>query len=202
MRSQASTGAWVCAAAIGMAVLAVALAPKAHATVLEDLKLADLTARADVIVVGTIGEATALRLPGADQIWTDTALSVDQIVKGKVAPKLTIRQQGGRIGDSAMVVAGNAALPAGRRVVLFLKRQGDRFYTVGMELGAFEIYTGHDGQPWVRRRTTVPVGRLAPKGQMQLADPEMAYHGAPLQALIDDVRALLAAPPADAEVDP
>ena len=43
------------------------------------------------------------RSPGADQIWTDTALSVDQIVKGKVAPKLTIRQQGGRIRSRVAV---------------------------------------------------------------------------------------------------
>ena len=181
--------------ALAFVVGSLLLAPTSDATVLRDLSLADLTRQADAIVIGTVGEGRSLRERGSDQIWTDTAISVEAVVKGKDTPsRLTLRQQGGQIGDEAMRVDGNARLVKGQRALLFLKVQKGLYFTVGMELGKFDITSGADKRQRVRRPSTVPVARVVERRDtsvMELAEADPTYEGATLSTILADIKALM-----------
>lgn len=174
-------------------ILMMALAaPSADATVLKDLKLADLVEQSHAIVIGEVVGQRCHR-PGGDQghIWTDTAVTVKQTLKGKAPDELVIRQQGGRVGDVVMHVAGNAQLPLGGRFVLFLVEEDGRYFTVGMELGAFLI-EGDGEKATVARKTSVPVAIEAPDGGVVMAPADGTWEGARLTRLTAEVARLVA----------
>lgn len=198
-RGLARALAWV---VLGLAAV-VAMgtsAPSADATVLRDLRLPDLVTQADLIVTGTVLEQRSVRPVAGGHIWTDVRVQVDSVVKGEARGEVVVRQQGGRVGDEARFVPGNARFEKGERVVLFLLAHEGLYYTVGMELGKYTIYTGREARDYVRRETTVPVARAEAKAQVvdpahaQLDHADESYNGASLAWFLSDIAALLTQP--------
>ena len=162
----------------------------AEATVLRDLSLEDLTAQADVVLIGDIGKVRSLR-DTKGQIWTETAVEVEKTVKGRTkGDKILIRQQGGTIGDVVSRVDGNARLLTGETALLFLKRSGGFHYTVGMELGKFDVYEDATRERRVRRSSTVPVAKTArdSHGEMSLGHASVRHNGVTLLEILADIR--------------
>lgn len=191
--------AWV---ALGLAAVLVmgASATEAEATVLRDLRLPDLVTQADLIVTGTVLEQRSVRPESGGHIWTDVRVQVDGVVKGEAKGEVVVRQQGGKVGDEARFVPGNARFEKGERVVLFLIAHEGFHYTVGMELGKYTIYTGREARDYVRRETSVPVARVDSKAQVvdpahaQLGHADESYNGATLAWFLSDIATLLAQP--------
>jgi hypothetical protein len=176
----------------GIVVLAVvSTSPQiADATVLKDLQLEDLVRESTSIVEGTVAGAVVHRLDKGP-IVTDISVRVDATLKGEVVPEITVRLQGGRIGNIAQRMAGQASFHEGERVLLFLAEDGQLAYTVGMELGKFEITMDpRDKVEHVHRTTTVPVA--SPDAPTLLRAPSTKYEGALLTAIRADISKLLA----------
>jgi hypothetical protein len=185
-------------AAVATVAIAALISCTATATVLQDLELADLAERADAIVIGTVGTKKVSQPVPGGHIWTDTNVSVDEWLKGVGPESFTIRQKGGRIGNQARILHGNASLRAGERVLLFVLYQDGYYFTVGMELGKYEIYTDSNGHDRVRRHTTVPVARnrAEPLSLPPLGTSDTTYQGARLSRILADISEVLAGPAA------
>jgi len=134
------------------------------ATTVLKLDLEELTATSDRIVVGEVESIESLRHDG--RIVTDIELRVDEHWKGASdAPdSVTIRQPGGRIGDTVTRVHGMPRFREGEQTVLFLDGHPDQnLYSVtGLRQGKFHIAVGPDGE------TEFVVPRL---GGVQLVEP-------------------------------
>jgi len=191
MSTQAPRAAAIAAAAVVAVLFAGSVA---EATILRDLRLADLVAQSDAVVVGTVVDAKSAWDGAGAQIFTDVTVDVGEYVVGVGPRRLQVRQQGGRVGDVVMHVAGNAAFAPGEEVVLFLIRQDGFSYTVGMELGKYTIARdGSDAR--VHRATTVPVATFVDArrlGPMRLGTADLTWEGAALERLLAEIRSLAA----------
>lgn len=113
----------------------------ARASVVEALSLAELVERAEHVVVATAGERMGRR--SGNLIVTDVALRVDEGLKGgsKRGDTLVATLLGGELDGLGLTVPGEAALPEGHRLVVFLRqaRDGQELRVVGMAQGALPI---------------------------------------------------------------
>jgi hypothetical protein len=133
------------------------------ATVLADWKLDDLAARADLVVVGTVGSKQMVKVER--RVMTETEILVDLTLAGNGGDRIVVSQLGGKDGDTIVEIVGDASLRPGRRYLLFTYAHRDgRRYLVGMALGAWEAPPG-DSDRFVQQ-IDVPViardGSLAP----------------------------------------
>jgi hypothetical protein len=113
----------------------------------------------DVILIGTV--AQVLPAEWADPtrqpfglIWTQSVLSVDQVLFGSVgnSERLALRQMGGKIPPYNQFVAGDPIVKSGERYVLFLLRDDSklpinnsglaRFASVGKGDGMVKVVDG------------------------------------------------------------
>jgi hypothetical protein len=114
------------------------LLSSALATVLLDWSLADVLARADLVIVGTIGPQRP-STAGA-QLFTDTEVSVDETLYGSKAARIVVSQLGGTRDGVTSSIAGDARLVPGERMLLATYAGTDgRRYLVGMSLGAYAV---------------------------------------------------------------
>jgi hypothetical protein len=108
-----------------------------------------------LIVHGTIAEKLpSQRFPAVDgplgtmtpqdyydlNIYTDYVIAVDQVFRGNPTDRVTLRQAGGRVGDTELVAENSPELHPGDDLVLFLTpdypdRPGDAFWPTGAEQG-------------------------------------------------------------------
>ncbi|HEX7101399.1 MAG TPA: hypothetical protein VF201_02030 [Nitrolancea sp.] len=115
----------------------------------------DLVWASTLIVHGTITEKLpSQRFPAVDgplgtmtpqnyydmHIYTDYVIAVDQVFRGNPTDRVTLRQVGGRVGDTELVSANSPELHPGDDLVLFLTpdypdRPGDAFWPTGAEQG-------------------------------------------------------------------
>ncbi len=115
----------------------------------------DLVWVSSLIVHGTIAEKLpSQRFPAVDgplgtmtpqnvydlNIYTDYVIDVDQVFRGNPTDRVTLRQSGGRVGDTELVSANAPELHPGDDLVLFLipdypERPGDAFWPTGAEQG-------------------------------------------------------------------
>lgn len=117
-------------------VLTFVTAP-AGATVLAKWDLAEVTRRADLIVVGTI---EAQRYVEAGELMTESVVRVESTLHGAPAKRIVLSQLGGRKGRIITEIDGDARLAVGDRVLLYTYRHEDgRRYLVGMSLGAYQV---------------------------------------------------------------
>ena len=107
----------------------------AAASTLQFLSPQELSARADLVMDGeVIAQRTELEAGWPVTISTlkVTACQAD------VCPKtVVVRQMGGEVGEVGLVVSGVDALAPGSSVVLFLRKRGVRYQTIGMSQGVF-----------------------------------------------------------------
>jgi hypothetical protein len=94
------------------------------ATVVPWMDLEDMSAKADVIVLGTV-ESTESRWSDDGRIIVTRAfVTVERPLKGGPRARVLVETPGGRVGDLAMVASGAPVFHPGERVVLFLEPTG------------------------------------------------------------------------------
>jgi hypothetical protein len=123
-------------AGLGFLCLALGLLSsqrEAAASIVRALDLAELTARADQIVVGDIVDVRSDWDSSHRTIFTTVDVLVRESWKGGTPKdaRIHIRQLGGTVGDIEMTVHGMPAFSLGERALLFLGRTG----VVGMSQG-------------------------------------------------------------------
>jgi hypothetical protein len=95
----------------------------------------ELAAASDKVVLGAVGVKSSHWGDDA-HIYTDIVIYPDVTIKGVDEGPLTIEILGGTVGDTTMSVSDGPELPAGERVVVFLKKESGRFVVVGRSAGA------------------------------------------------------------------
>jgi hypothetical protein len=127
-------------------------ARSASASLVQALSLAELTSGAEQVFVGRV-IAEESHYDEHERIVTDVRLQVEEPVKGRLAAgqSVTIRRQGGVVGDIGTRVLGEPSFQSGETVVLFAARQGREgvMRTVGMAQGALRVFD-EGGRRWVR----------------------------------------------------
>jgi hypothetical protein len=121
--------------------------PVATASLIRAMDLAELTARADQIVVGDVLSAESTWDGSHRNITTTVEVGVTEMWKG-VAPsdgRIRIRQLGGTVGDIEMSVHGMARFSLGERALLFLRQSS----VVGMNQGKRSIHWDASGKRWL-----------------------------------------------------
>ncbi len=168
----------------------------AHASVVLALSLEDLTRKADLIAIVVPTEQQSRMRDDQHLIVTDVSLRLEQVLKGDLKPGQTAVATllGGRIGQLALQVPGEASLPVGQRVLVFLQHappEGE-LHAVGMSQGVMAL--SQQG----RTTLVMPGGNgaalMVPAANGALQDaPDALMQPQPLGALLDRIRGLVAA---------
>jgi hypothetical protein len=137
--------------AAALALLAGLVGAKiASASVVEALSLVELVKRSEHVVLATPGERMGRR--SKNLIVTDVQLKIDDGLKGgsKRGETLVATLLGGVVDGVGLSVPGEAALPEGTPMVVFLRRMPDsgELRVVGMAQGALPIEM-RGGKPMV-----------------------------------------------------
>jgi len=119
---------------------AAALLPLvASATVVMQLSLEEMTARATVVVRGTVQGSKAIL--GDGSIWTLTTLAVTERIKGAGTARITIKQPGGVVGGVRQTVSGTAVFTEGDDVVVSLEpsKEANVYLVQGLAAGRVSL---------------------------------------------------------------
>jgi hypothetical protein len=101
-----------------------------------------------VIVAGEVVSAQSYEAPGGG-IFTAVGVDVSHDLHGaNGAQHLTLTVHGGRVGDRAMVVHGQATFRPGERVTLFLVRARGSLWPNAMAQGKWSLVESADGAWW------------------------------------------------------
>jgi hypothetical protein len=136
------------------------------------LDLAEMTDRADRIVVAQVVSTKSAWDAPHRSIHTTIELKVDEIWKGTSAEHAIIVQPGGTVGDMEMRVHGMPQFVAGERALLFLAGQ-DTPRVVGMSQGKRSLrWTGKLWMAEMAEHSSLV--RRDAHGRLQPATPEPA----------------------------
>jgi hypothetical protein len=131
--------------------------------------------RANVVAVGTPVETRSMweYAEGRNRIVTYHRFQVERVAAGKLdGTEVWVRSLGGRVGDIGQVVEGEAVLPQGKKLMLFLTNRGDgSMGVVGMEQGVWVVIRGTDGIDRVQagvRRAAVVANREKTSARLEL----------------------------------
>jgi hypothetical protein len=174
------------AALLGLLAL---LSTPARATMMVRMSDEALTLGSSVVVSGTVSDIRSARgTTGA--IHTYITIAIDEVLKGYVpAATITIREQGGQVGDDEQWLWGNPSYELGESVIAFLDQDGDGFLrTSQMALGKFGIeYDAATGQAEaVRTFDNVSVLALG-AAALQSHDPEDRRPAGALKSRLRDI---------------
>ena len=115
----------------------------ANATTLRPLQAVELVDQAELIVVGTaVDRRVATTLDGSYP-YTFITFEIQQTLKGETESKrLTLRFEGGELGDEYILVQGMPEFERGGEYLLFVADNGTATSpVVGWQLGVFELVT-------------------------------------------------------------
>jgi hypothetical protein len=120
--------------------LIVAASSAASATTLLKKNLDDLIRESDAIVVGTVTAVQAERAASGD-LHSFVTLTDLQVIHGEYYEAgLTLRLEGGRVGQDVRVIIGSPRFQANERVLLFIHGNGQYFVPlVGWTQGVFRL---------------------------------------------------------------
>ena len=124
---------------VGLSLTSPAAAGADSSLVLSDI---DLLRASDVVITGHVLQVEAGRDPATAAIYTYVTIELTEVLRGPVADRiLVLKQLGGRIGDRAMVVFGQAAFSVGEDVLVFAEtRPRDRsLSTASLWQGKWQI---------------------------------------------------------------
>jgi hypothetical protein len=97
-----------------------------------------LTRAADAIVVGTVERIETVGADGA--INTLVTLAVEDVYKGTLGRRITLKQPGGRLGGRILWIAGSPRFRLGERQLLFLSAHRDgSARTTAFGMGQFSL---------------------------------------------------------------
>ena len=132
-------------AALSVLVLAAAHGPSAP-TVVPPMFYSEIVKTAEVIVTGTAGPALSRHEEGGNTIRTYVKFDKLTWHKGTPAESLTLRLEGGRVGEDRLVVREMPEFKPGARYLLYVVGNGSNVSPiVGFYQGAFEI-VNRDGR--------------------------------------------------------
>lgn len=168
-------------------------AQTAAASVVEALSLADLVKRSEHVVVATAGERMSRR--NGNVIVTDVQLKIDEGLKGgsQRGDTLIATLLGGVTEGLGLQVPGEAALPEGAQLVVFLRRtkESKDLRVVGMAQGALPIEV-RSGKPMVQPPShDVELMQRGADGTLQKGEAAVASELA-LPDLLTRIRSLVA----------
>lgn len=179
--------------------LAFALAPiVSSATVVMQLSMEELTARAPLVVRGTVESSRAISKEDGS-IWTVTSLIVTERLKGVGISKVSLKQPGGALGGITQSVAGAAQFTEGEDVLLFLEPAADEknsFVVLGMASGKVSFESTNGQQLAVRHLDGVS---FAKSGSRKIERVENLERLGSVDRLLNRIRSAVAvhsAPPA------
>lgn len=155
------------AATVALCALA---SPSAQATVAKPLTFEALTKEADVVVHGVVVDQKSFWGPQRERIYTHTEISVWRTLKGKTAQStLVVRQWGGAAEGAVMHIPGNASLKVGEEVVLFLTRDAQHHFVVGLAQGKLALRADAAGRKLAHRDLSgLTFATWGPNGKMTL----------------------------------
>ncbi|MBX3270193.1 MAG: hypothetical protein KF729_08020 [Sandaracinaceae bacterium] len=124
--------------------LVLGLAGVASATVMVRASVEELTRASERVVYGRVAAARAREggPRGEGGIFTRVELEVDETWRGPSAPRAVLWVHGGRVGERAMRVHGQATFEPGERVVVFLSDAGGAWFPTGMSQGKWRVEGG------------------------------------------------------------
>ncbi len=150
------------------------------------LDLAEMTNRADRIVVAQVVSTKSAWDAQHRFIHTTIELKVDEVWKGAAAEHETIVQPGGSVGDVEMRVHGMPQFTTGEKTLLFLAGQSAP-RVVGMSQGKRSLrWTGKQWMAEMAEHSALV--RRDAQGRLQSATPEPAMG---LEEIRQRVRALI-----------
>jgi hypothetical protein len=167
----------------------------ARASVVAALSLEDLTRKADLIVLGVPSEQQARLHIDGKLIVTDVSVQVQDVLKGSAKRGQTVVATvlGGRLDDLALQVPGEASLPLGQRLIVFLYRaptSGD-LRVVGMSQGVLAL-SPRGSATWVTPGGSgAALVQPGSDGALREA-PDALMQPQPLGQLLDRIRSLVA----------
>ncbi len=140
------------AARAAMALFALAFLASSPASALKvrAFSTAELVAESALIVRGRVKSSTPTWQ--GDRIVTDAHVDVAELLHGRLDGKaVTVRQLGGRVGDTTLTVPGVRTLRPGDHVLLFLRTDGRFHYLIGFSQGSVFLEADASGALRVRR---------------------------------------------------
>jgi len=188
-----------CAASLGTATLTP---PSAYASTAISMSLDDLVDRSESVVVA-IPKSKVSRWESG-RIVTYTTVAIDTAVAGagKAGETVTVRTLGGVVDDIGQITHGEAILPIGQPLVLFLRAMpagpkiiAGSMVVTGMAQGVLPVEIGPDKVARVIARPTdlvlVPNAKVDPKLQKPAA--AVTLGGKALPSAITEIRTAWAA---------
>ena len=185
--------------ALAAAGLLLGAVPAAHAMVVVQRDFADLVARAEQIVSGTVTDITQ----GTDATGAPTTLvtlSDLTVLKGDVGNTLTLRLYGGASGDVLVHIPDMPTFAIGDRTVLFVAGNGrDVCPLVGVWQGRFNVRFDPQRQTDVvetndREPVVAVAGRQIVRGRV--TQDSAATTAMPLSEFLDSIAGELSHPTA------
>lgn len=137
-----STTACALLAAAALPPPASAPTPAAVPTTVPPMFYSEIVRAADCIVTATVVDRSSHYENGRKTIYTSVRLGTLTFLKGEPRTELTLRFEGGAIGDDRLEIAGMPQLEAGKRYMLYIDgtaKPGKISPIVGFHQGAFEI---------------------------------------------------------------
>ena len=172
---------------LAFTVYALAAPPIASASLVRAMDLAELTALADMIIVGDVVLVQATWDSAHRTIYSTVEVNVQESWKGSPPAngRIDIRQPGGKVGEIEMTVHGMPNFSTGERTLLFLERAR----VVGMSQGKCRLYREPGNGRWFAEARdvsgTVVIGAKGRMAASAIGQPEM------LDSLREKVRALI-----------
>jgi hypothetical protein len=105
---------------------------------IEKLTLEQLTTRAVSILVGQVTSIVSHE-EGSGNIYTVVTLTVEQVIKGENAQKVSVRVAGGEVNGQKLWVEDAPSFAQGERVLVFLEETGSNLSVVGGVQGKLAI---------------------------------------------------------------
>ncbi len=183
------------ATSLTAALAAVAICMPARAMVVAQRDFADLVARAEQVVVGTVTEVREADDP-AGAPATYVTLSDLRVVKGDARDTLTLRFYGGSSGSVAVRIPDMPTFAVGERAVLFVAGNGrDVCPLVGVWQGRFRVrFDATRGADVVETDDRAPVLGVAGRKLLRGARTTDAAAAVSLDDFLGLINAELAAP--------
>ena len=165
----------------------------AAASVVEALSLSELVKRSEHVVLATAGERMGRR--SGNLIVTDVQLRIEEALKGGTQPGDTLIATllGGVSEGVGLKVPGEAVLPEGSKIVVFLRRtpHSKELRVVGMAQGALPVEQ-RDGKPIVLPPAEhAELMRRGPDGHLKESEGAVSAQLA-LPDLLSRIRSLVA----------
>jgi len=166
------------------ACTALLLVYLAEALTVENISLDRMTDESALIVYGRVISAHSQW--EAKTIYTYTMVRVNESLKGGGGSVVTVKQLGGRVGETGLEVSGSPELKAGEDVVLFLTHWQNQYWIHSIVLGKFTV-TNEDGN-LVAYNDLNNIGLVDPITKREVTEPNQKLNHFPLDSFLSDIR--------------